>query len=460
MSSAARRATMKSACIASLAVMLALASCSSSSPSPHRHAPTPAAPDDAERTTAQPDVEIAVVRSALERNTTPSLSSSELSTLVSSQADFAVDLYQAVRKQSDYADKDLFLSPHSVSIALAMTYAGARGETAGEMKKALHFDLPDERLHTAFDYLDLQLESRGKDAKGKDGEPFRLNVTNSIWGQKGMKLETPFLDNLAVNYGAGLNVVDFIRATEKSRATINAWVEDETEKRIKDILPAGIVTQDTRLVLVNAVYFNAAWASVFDPGATKEAPFTKVDGSTVQVPMMNRSTSRPYVKGDGYEAVEMPYDGNELSMLVIAPTAGSFGAFESSLTGSKLISILDALETKEVSLAFPKLKLEGAFSLQRSLASLGMESAFTSRADFSGITTAERLAVTDVLHKTFLELDERGTEAAAATAVVFERMSAPAEPVVMSVDRPFLLGIVDRQTKTFVFLGRILEPKL
>ena len=299
------------------------------------------------------------MRSAQQRNTTPTLSSSELETLVSSQADFAVDLYQAVRKQSDNADKDVFLSPHSVSIALGMTYAGARGDTAGEMKKALHFNLPDDRLHTAFDYLDLQLESRGKEAKGKDGEPFRLNLTNSIWGQKGTKFETPFLDNLAVNYGAGLNVVDFIRATEKSRATINGWVEDKTEKRIKDILPEGVVSQDTRLVLVNAVYFNAAWASKFDPNATKEAPFTKADGSTVQVSMMNRSTSRPYVKGDGYEAVEMPYDGNELSMLVIAPTAGSFGAFESSLTGGKLLAILDALETKEVSLALPEAQARG-----------------------------------------------------------------------------------------------------
>ena len=368
-----------------------------------------------------------------------------------------------------------------------MTYAGARGETAAEMKRALHFDLPDDRLHTALNHLGLALASRGKDAESKDGKPFRLIVTNSIWGQRGTAFEAPFLDNLAVNYGAGLNIVDFIAETERSRTTINGWVEENTEKRIKDILPEGAVGADTRLVLVNAVYFNAAWATRFEPRATAHAPFTKADGSFVQVAMMNRQAYRRYAKGDGYEAVEMAYnssppvrpdakrweryrvghieaapadDNVELAMLVIVPTAGTFAAFEASLTGDKVLDILAALHTVEVNLHFPKLKLDNGFRLKEPLMSLGINQAFSEgAANFSGISTTERLSVSNVLHKTFLEVDESGTEAAAATAAIVINVSAHT-PIEMKVDRPFITAIVDRPTKTLLFLGRILEPKL
>ena len=414
----------------------------------------------------------------------PQLSDAEQAALAKGQANFAVDIYQAVRKQPDSVDKDIFLSPHSVSTALAMTYAGARGETAAEMKRALHFDLPDDRLHEALNYLDLTLASRGKNAEGKDGKPFRLVVSNSIWGQRGTSFETPFLDTLAVNYGAGLNVVDFIAEPERSRTTINGWVEEKTEKRIKEILPEGEVDPSTRLVLVNAVYFNAAWASKFEPRATAPAPFTKADGSVVQVAMMNGQASRRYAKGDGYEAVEMAYrtglslrpeakmdtvepvesaphhDQTDLAMLVIVPTAGTFATFESSLTGDKVLRILAGLEANLVNLHFPKLKLDSPFGLKEALMSLGMNQAFSEgAADFSGMSTTERLLVSNVLHKTFLEVDESGTEAAAATAATVVNVSAPS-PVEMKVDRPFIAAIVDRPTKTLLFLGRILEPKL
>jgi serpin B len=409
------------------------------------------------------DVEVPhvdVVRSALARDTRPQLSDVERDTFATGQATFAVDLYQTVRKQPESVDKDLFLSPHSISIALAMTYAGARTDTATEMRKTLRFALPDDRIHSAFDYVDLELAGRGKNATGRDGQPFRLNVTNSIWGQKDRQFEKPFLDTLAVNYGAGLNVVDFIGQTETSRQTINRWVEAMTEKRIKDILAEGTITADTRIVLVNAVYFNAAWATKFLESSTAPGPFTKVDKSTVQVPMMHGTASRPYAKGDGYEAVELPYDGGELSLLVIAPTAGTFAAFESTLTGGKVLDIRAGLQAQQVKLAFPKLKLEGDFGLKAPLQAMGMENAFTDAADFSGMSTAERLKVKDVVHKTFVDIDENGTEAAAATAVVGVTTSLPPPPIEVNIDRPFIMAIVDHQTKALVFLGRILEPKL
>lgn len=400
------------------------------------------------------------VRSSLARDENPVVSEADKATFTTDQATFAVDLYQAVRKDAANASRDIFLSPHSASTALAMTYAGARGTTAAEMKSALRFGLADTNLHKAFNWLDLTLSRRGeRDPEPDQGNPFRLHVANSVWNQKGMPIEAPFLDILATDYGAGVHTVDFVNDTENARLAINGWVEDRTEDRIKNLLPAGAVSDLTKMVLVNAVYFNASWASPFEPEATTDGAFTKLDGSTVTAKMMHGQASRRYVKGDGFEAVELPYRGNELSLLVIAPDSGNFAGFESALTGKVVLDVLAGLQSKEVNLSFPKLKLESAFSLLPPLRELGMKTAFTN-ADFSGITTAADLHISDVLHKTFLSIDEKGTEAAAATAVVMNDTAAPVDPPVqLNIDRPFITAIVDRPTNTLVFLGRILEPK-
>jgi serpin B len=403
---------------------------------------------------------VETVRSSLARDTAPVLTPAELDTLKTDEAGFAVDLYRAVASSPDNAGKNVFLSPHSVSLALAMTYAGARADTKNEMKGALHFSLADDRLNSAFDYLDLALQSRGQNAQGKDGKPFRLTVANSVWGQKGAAFEAPFLDTLAVSYGAGVNVVDFAKDTEDARLAINGWVSDKTETRIPELLSQGSVDPATRLILVNAVYFNAAWATKFTQGATAPAAFTKLDASVAQVPTMHAEVSTGYVKDPAFEAVELPYDGGDTSMLVIAPTAGTFTSFESSLTGAKVLDVMAGLQPHSVQLSFPKAKLTGAYELNEPLESLGMKTAFSDLADFSGISAAETLKVSAVIHQTFLDVDEDGTEAAAATAVSFEDTAAaiPETPVVMNVDRPYLLAIVDRQTKTLVFVGRILDP--
>lgn len=328
------------------------------------------------------------------------------------------------------------------------------------MKSALHFGLADDRLHTAFDWLDLALMSRGANAKGKDDQPFRLRVANSLWGQKGYAFESSFLDTLAVSYGAGLNAVDFRQDPDGAAETIDAWVQQKTEDRIKNLIPKGSLDPDTRFVLVNAVYFNAAWQSKFQAASTAPAPFTKADGSVVQVSMMHDDSERPYLEGDGFQAVELAYDGGEMSMLVIAPSKGTFASFESGLTGQRVLDMLAGLRSREVKLAFPKTKLDGTFELTPALQAMGMKKAFdSSAADFTGIAH-DSLFVKAVLHKTFLDLDENGTEAAAATAVVGGTTSAPVDPpAVMDVDRPYILAIVDRETKTLVFLGRIMEPK-
>ena len=290
-----------------------------------------------------------------------------------SQANFAVDIYQAVRKQPESVDKDLFLSPHSVSIALAMTYAGARGETAAEMKKALHFDLPDERLHTAFDYLDLALASRGKNARGQGRQAVppqrhQLDLGSEGHRRSRRRSSTPSPSTTAQASTSSTSSPQ----TEKSRSTINGWVEEKTEKRIKNILPEGAVDADTRLVLVNAVYFNAAWAAKFEPRSDRRRlPFTKADGSSVQVSMMNRPgvpTLRTRRARRPTKAVETALTTATSSRCSSSlPTAGTFATFESSLTGGKVLDILAGLETKKVNLHFPKLKLDGAFGLKEPL---------------------------------------------------------------------------------------------
>ena len=430
-----------------LGLALGLAACSSSSSQSWSDAP------EAPSRGGEGDT----VRSALTRNMSPAPSSAERETFARDRADFAVRLYRAAAEGGG----NVFLSPHSVSVALAMVYAGARGDTAAEMKDALHFGLPDDRLHEAFNAIDLALASRGKDAKGKDGKAFQLAIANSTWGQKGTTFFDPFLDTLAVSYGAGLELVDFEFDREAARMRINGWVADRTAQRIPELLTSGVLRPDTRFVLVNAAYMSAAWETSFVQDATIPATFTKQDGTAMQVPMMRGSAVRRHRADAGYEAVEMPYDGEELSMLAIVPSSGTFGAFESSLTGARVLDILAGLEHAEVDLSFPKLALDGSFDLVPPLKSLGMKQAFVDGgADFRGIGPW-RPWITNVIHQTFLDVDESGTEAAAATAVVVSPASGGAPPriVRMVVDRPFILAIVDRETKTLLFLGRVLEPK-
>jgi serpin B len=395
-----------------------------------------------------------VLQSDKPRNTAPSVSEGDLAALVAGNNALAFDLYQVLKQEKS----NLFYSPYSISEALAMTYAGARGETEKDMAKALSFDLPQDRLHPAFNSLDLQLKQRGEGAKGKDGEGFRLNVANAIWGQKDYRFLDEYLDVLAQNYGAGLRIVDFINETEQSRLTINKWVSDQTEEKIKDLIPEGVINQLTRLVLTNAIYFNAAWEHPFQEHTTSDGQFHLLDGGDVNVPMMRESESFGYAEGDGYQAVELPYDGREMSMVVLLPAAGQFNTFEDKLNAEFVTAITGKLKIQQVSLTLPKFEYESGFGLKKALDTLGMSVAFTDAADFSGMDGKHDLLIQDVVHKAFVSVDESGTEAAAATAVIVGLTSAPAEPVVMTIDRPFILFIRDIQTGSIIFVGRVLNP--
>jgi serpin B len=393
-----------------------------------------------------------LLKSDKERITSPDVSTSEQALLVDGNSAFAFELYQALREQ----EGNLFYSPHSISVALAMTYAGARGDTAEEMAATLHFMLEQDRLHPAFNWLDAELASRGEGAQGKDGEGFRLNIVNAIWGQKGYEFLTEFLDVLAENYGAGLRILDFINQTEESRLAINDWVSDQTEGRIKDLIPQGVINVATCLVLTNAIYFNAAWKYPFDEKMTANGPFYLLNGEQITVPMMRQTEAFGYTDGEGYQAVELPYDGEELSMVIVLPEAGNFEAFEEGLQVPQVCDIINSLRPSGVTLTMPQFEFDSEFSLKNTLEDMGMPSAFGA-ADFSGMTGTRDLYIRDVLHKAFVSVDEAGTEAAAATAVAMEEM-APEPRVEVTIDRPFIFLIRDIETGTILFVGRVLDP--
>ncbi len=403
-----------------------------------------------------PVVGASVAQSSKPRQAAPNVAPSDLADAVNGNSAFAFDLYRFLKKEEN--DSNLFYSPYSISLALAMTYAGARGQTEQQMAQTLHL-MPQDRLHPALNQLDLELAKRGKDAKGKDGKGFRLNIANALWGQKGYRFLPEFLDRLAENYGAGLRLLDFAADPESSRVAINNWVSDQTEGRIKDLIPKGMLDNLTRLVLTNAIYFNAAWSAPFEKSRTQDGVFHLQDGGQVTVPMMKQTTSFGYAEGQGYQAVELPYDGRELSMVILLPKAGQFEAFESALDAGQVNAILKNLKQRQVALSLPRFKIESEFSLAKTLAAMGMPVAFSSQADFSGMDGTRNLLISKVVHKAFVSVDESGTEAAAATAVVMRATGImPEQPVEVTVDRPFILLIRDIPTGAILFVGRVLNP--
>ncbi|MHB8114462.1 MAG: serpin family protein [Bellilinea sp.] len=448
---------LRKATLAAVILALAAAGCAqqptASIPSPAID--TPSAPDIAPTplpSEPTPMTEPIRLQSDKPRETPPSTAYDNLPVLSSGNTAFALDLYQQLRSQ----DGNLFYSPFSISQALAMTYAGAKAETAAQMAAALHFDLPQADLHPAFNALSAELESRA--GKG-DQAGFKLNIANALWGQQGFAFLPDFLDTLALNYGAGMQAVDY-NQPDAARQTINDWVADQTEDKTKDLIPDGALNPLTRLVLTNAIYFNAAWLLPFEKEATQNDSFDLLDGSEVQVPMMRQTESFGYLKVENFEAIELFYEGRELSMVILLPDEDQFAAFEDSLDSAQLQSILDQLTEQRLDLSMPKFKVDSSFGLADTLAAMGMPDAFDGvKADFSGMTGKPDLFITNVVHKAYVNVNEEGTEAAAATGVVMGLKSMPVgEPIVVKVDRPFLFLIRDSQTGAVLFLGRVVQP--
>ena len=372
---------------------------------------------------------------------------------------FAFDLYARLKG----AEGNLFLSPYSISTALAMTYAGARGETADQMAKVLCLPASGEAVHGAYGALQKDLNAAG------EGGAFELVVANRLWGQKGFAFLPDFLALLEARYGAGLEPLDFAGATEAARQTINAWIEKQTRDKIKDLIKPGILDAATRLVLTNAIYFKGKWAEEFDKKATQDEDFFLTPEKKVAAPLMHRTADFGYLESDDLQALELPYQvargdshgrGDRLAMVVLLPTAkDGLAALEASLSADKVAEWVSKLNRREVRVALPRFKTTAEFSLAQVLAAMGMQDAFdASRADFSGMTGAKDLFISAVVHKAFVDTNEEGTEAAAATAVVMTLSAMPEPPPVFRADHPFLFLIRDTKTGAILFLGRIADP--
>jgi len=393
------------------------------------------------------------VRADLARVASPQVSDGEVADLVGGANAFALDLYHAVTQDFD---GNLIYSPYSISLAFSMAYAGARGETAAQMAQVFHF-LPPEAQHPAFNVLDQRLSSLGQGPTAQEEETrFQLSVANALWGQQGFPFAQPFLETLAQHYGAGLRVVDFQRAPDATRAAINGWVARQTNDRIQQVLSPESITPDTRLILANAIYFKAAWLYFFSQSATQDGPFTLLDGSQVTVPLMRQRARMAYAEGERYRAAQLPYRGGAVDMWLILPEEGHFPSVEAQLSTGFLQEVRDQAELRDLTLTMPRFDCETDLQLPDLLKAMGMPLPFSDAADFSGMAEASGLHINEARHRSTITVNEEGTEAAAATMVEIPvEQLATAE---MTVDRPFILAIIEREMGAILFLGRVLNP--
>jgi len=378
---------------------------------------------------------------------------------------FALQLYQKLRG----GDGNLFFSPYSISTALAMTCAGARGQTETQMAETLGFatsaevlarigasgkPLTRQEFAHAFGHIIKGLNARGDEAQ------YQLRVANALWGQKDYEFLSSFTKRIETAYGGKLKELDFVTAAEQARRTINAWVEKQTNDKIKDLIRPGVLDAMTRLVLTNAIYFKGNWASQFDEDRTREAPFTVRDGEKIQAPMMNQRARFGYAETETLQVLELPYVGEELSMVILLPKeTDGIDALEGDLTAENLATWLGRIRKREVIASIPKFKMTSKFSLASVLASMGMPLAFTRNADFSGMTGKRDLFISAVIHQAYVDVNEEGTEAAAATAVTMKLTSiGPDRTPVFRADHPFLFMIRDAKSNSILFLGRVENP--
>ena len=376
----------------------------------------------------------------------------DLAAVVRGNGAFALDLYSRLSSRSG----NLFFSPFSISTALAMTYGGAQSATAEEMAAALRFPFGQERLHPAFANLLRQVKSKSRGVE--------LSLANGLWAERGYAFRESFKDLIKTHYGAELSELDFSTAASEACRIINEWVERQTAGKIRDLIGPRALGPLTRLVLANAIYFKGDWASPFQKERTKDAPFTVTPKQKVTVPMMCRLAEYSYLETDSFQALSFAYEGRHLAMVILLPRkVDGLPELEKSLTPGKLRLWLGGLRPRVVTAYLPRFRATSAFTLNEVLAEMGMRLAFEgSAADFSGMTSCERLFLSLVLHKAYVDVDEKGTEAAAATVMVeagaaFRPLEVPIP--VFRADHPFLFLIMDHRSGSILFLGRVTNPK-
>jgi serpin B len=379
---------------------------------------------------------------------------------------FALELYQNLRDR----EGNIFLSPYSISTALAMTYAGARDATESQMAAALCLPTSArtwQKLGTTatpttqeqFALLAGEL-MKELNARGNAGK-IQLNVANALWAQKDYAFLPAFVKRVETEYEGKLQEMDFVNAAEKSRKKINAWVEKKTKGKIKDLIAPGLLNAMTRLVLTNAIYFKGNWARQFKEELTRPQPFTLLNGRRAEVPMMNQRDEFRYAETDEIQVLELPYVGDDLSMVILLPKAvDGIGRLEEQLTRTNLSAWLDDLRQREVIVSIPRFRMTSKFGLQSTLAAMGVKDAFSDRADFSGMTGNRELFISAVVHQAYVDVNEEGTEAAAATGVVMRLTSMqPDRTPIFRADHPFLFMIRDNPSSSILFLGRLNDPR-
>ncbi|MEE4353794.1 MAG: serpin family protein [Desulfatiglans sp.] len=376
---------------------------------------------------------------------------SDVKAAVTSNNAFAMDLYQKLRE----SDGNIFFSPYSISTALAMTLGGARGNTETEMARTLRFSLGRENLHSAL----AQVESRLNELQ-KAGN-IKLSIANSLWPQQDYKFLDEYLSLIKKYYGVSITPVDYKRAREEARTMINQWVEDKTQEKIKELIQPGVLDALTRLVLVNAIYFKGNWQSQFRPEKKKDAPFYMPSKKSVQAPMMTQKGKFRYADLGSFEMLELPYVGNEMSMIALLPKkVDGLKQLGADLSAENLKQWKSRLRKRELLVFLPKFKMTSMFRLDKTLVSMGMVDAFSdSKANFAGMDgRPDWLYIGAVIHKAFVDVNEEGTEAAAATAVVMEARGIPAPPPVFRADHPFVFLIQENRTGSILFIGRVTDP--
>lgn len=362
---------------------------------------------------------------------------------------FAANLYAQLNKTPG----NVLFSPYSIHTALSMTHEGAGGVTLDEMRKVLNLS-----EKTGSPELGALIQQLNASAKQSGAE---LNIANMLWGQKGYPFIESFLERTQKSYQAGLQPWDFEKDLEGGRQEINRWVEAQTKDKIKELLKPGVLPPLTRMVLVNAIYFNGKWQKAFDPAATKSAPFTVAGGGSVQVPLMTQSSEMAYLQGDGFQLLRVPYKNGEFDMTVLLPSPGADGLdkLSAQFTAENISKWLSQTNVETVRLYLPKFKMTGAFELSSTLSAMGMSSAFDpNSANFSRMCPQNNLVISKVIHQAFIDVNEAGTEAAAATAVVMKPRSIARPTPEFRVDRPFLFLLTHHTTNTVLFTGRVLDP--
>jgi serpin B len=369
-------------------------------------------------------------------------------TVVQGNNVFAFEMYRSLG-----ADEkgNLFFSPFSISTAFAMVYAGARGETGSEIARVFHFSNDQGRLHPVYREILRSLNT------GAGFQGYRLNIANRLWGEKNFNFAGEYLGVTREQYGAELETVSFQADPEAERQRINGWVEEKTEEKITDLFPAGSINQDTRLVLANAIYFKGNWESPFDPQETSQQPFQVSVSEQVTVPLMHlEETFRTFREEDGLQILELPYAGKDLSMIVLLPGAvDGLEALEEKLTAEKLDAWRNGLRETKIVVYLPKFTFTSQFSLNQKLSAMGMPTAFSDQADLSGMNGTGGLFIQSALHKAFVNVNEEGTEAAAATGV---GVGVTSMPPTFRADHPFLFVIMDNVTGSVLFVGRVVNP--